>query len=109
MKRDDENRKVEDDNQRLKKSLNEILEYSQQGEISRWRLISLCNSVDRKLGTRIFSLPVGYKYTSFINITLLPKVLKLRNEIIKSSERFVRLELPESLEGTLKEILKEIS
>lgn len=105
MKLDDENRKVEDANQRLKECLKEILEYSQQDEISRWRLISLCNSLERKLGTRIFSMPVRYKYACFINDTLLPKVLNLRNELNNTSERYVKMELTEFLE---KEIIEKL-
>lgn len=108
MKRDDENRKVEEANQRLKECLKDIIDYSQQDEISRWRLISLCNSIERNLGTRIFLLPVGYNYTSFINDTLLPKVLNLRNEIIKSNERYVKMELHEFLEKQIIEILSQL-
>lgn len=108
MKLDDENRKVEDANHRLKECLKEILEYSQQEEISRWRLISLCNSIERKLGTRIFSLPVGFKYTEFINNTLLPKVLILRSELIKSTDRFMKLDLSISIINQVNEILIDI-
>ncbi|MBL0048853.1 MAG: hypothetical protein IPP32_12240 [Bacteroidetes bacterium] len=108
MKQDDENRKVKDANQRLKECLNEILEYSQQEEISRWRLISLCNSVERKLGTRIFSLPIGYKYTCFINDTLLPKVMNLRDVLNNSNERYVKMELHEFLEKQIIEILSQL-